>query len=991
MFKTTKSKSIDKDLNKSGNFRRTNSFSKKYISINDESEKKDSILIQSSRELNNLSKIKEEILGKKKEISPTVFYEKIKKETSDKGLKNPIIRKISGNKDFQNLSTLTNSLNNNELNKINKDDYLQIRNIEKISSENFEVIKKEIIGYENLKDIYNNIMNKECIPFNEVFYHDNVGCLLPLIALIESKYNDDPFSIEDMKNKYSLYKEYVYNYRFIKGDGNCFYRAVIFRYFEIIILNLETDLLKNIINDMKESYNSNEIRSRIRIKFNFILNPNYVLQLMIIILELLEEKKVSEAHYFYIKCINIIENFDYGLIIYFRYIFFKYIKKNENKLYLENFPIKIGNLLPSYYETNRGEFLFNKFYYCYLLSMFTDAEKIIIYLTPFVLGINLDIIVYDDHEDEIIKNINYTGENEFNFNNDKIFLLNINGHYELFYTEEDNIKYKEIFKEYINNYLGNSLIEDNKKITQKVVSTEKKEDVNLDNKNVEKNSLEEDNYGNNFIYNSSTPKKKINNDYYNNNISKTAILNNKNNIIFKNEYDIKNKNVNKELGINTINLTKENNIRDNKTPNYKFKYSNVSNNSGKNNLIKSYVKDKDKTKIINNKDSNQIYSENKKINDNIINNSNLININNNRRNLYNSLSNEENINENKSKVIDSKKIIKESTNIRNLNLSQIINNEINIEKNNNNNFNMENSLTKTQIINKKNNLSQILISPKKSEINKAQLNYNENNCHICSLKYNFNNIKETIPNICYDCLKKEIIIQLYPIYISYIENSMDSINYDIAFKNNFNTFTKNEIIICDINISIENAIKELYNKNNKKLAKNEKDESFSLFKEIKSNFCLFCLNELSELIFQIPCGCSFCSIDHIKKYFHLKNKLKDNTNYVCICSHEYSINDIYALGIFFKKNKLFSLKFDAIDILNNFLSYQCSFCHISLDSIEFQKIKYKDLEENLKKNLIIDDYTKLKHYLCSDCFQNYYKNETFFCNICNVSHIYCPR
>ena len=280
---------------------------------------------------------------------------------------------------------------------------------------------------------------------------------------------------------------------------------------------------------------------------------------------------------------------------------------------------------------------------------------------------------------------------------------------------------------------------------------------------------------------------------------------------------------------------------------------------------------------------------------------------------------------------------------------------------------------------------------KKSEINKAQLNYNENNCHICSLKYNFNNIKETIPNICYDCLKKEIIIQLYPIYISYIENSMDSINYDIAFKNNFNTFTKNEIIICDINISIENAIKELYNKNNKKLAKNEKDESFSLFKEIKSNFCLFCLNELSELIFQIPCGCSFCSIDHIKKYFHLKNKLKDNTNYVCICSHEYSINDIYALGIFFKKNKLFSLKFDAIDILNNFLSYQCSFCHISLDSIEFQKIKYKDLEENLKKNLIIDDYTKLKHYLCSDCFQNYYKNETFFCNICNVSHIYCPR
>jgi len=98
--------------------------------------------------------------------------------------------------------------------------------------------------------------------------------------------------------------------------------------------------------------------------------------------------------------------YDFGLILYFRYIMNNYIKENEDKLYLQNFPIKIGNSLPSKYETEKGEFLFDSFYQNYFLKMFNDAEKIIIYLTPFVIGINLDIILFYD-ESEIIKKINY--------------------------------------------------------------------------------------------------------------------------------------------------------------------------------------------------------------------------------------------------------------------------------------------------------------------------------------------------------------------------------------------------------------------------------------------------------------------------------------------------------------------------------------------------------------------------------------------------------
>ena len=40
-----------------------------------------------------------------------------------------------------------------------------------------------------------------------------------------------------MNDKYNRLKNFIYNYRSIKNDENCFYRAVMFRYFEILILD----------------------------------------------------------------------------------------------------------------------------------------------------------------------------------------------------------------------------------------------------------------------------------------------------------------------------------------------------------------------------------------------------------------------------------------------------------------------------------------------------------------------------------------------------------------------------------------------------------------------------------------------------------------------------------------------------------------------------------------------------------------------------------
>ena len=468
-------------------------------------------LSSSSKNISPLINLQQKFFGKGKEVSPTILDKKIKDKSS-----NEIPKIIPGE---------------NELKNINKNDFLKVRKIKKISENDFLTLKNEIIGMENLDLLYEDIINCNYLPLNEIDFSANVGCILPFSSLVESLFNSNIITIEEMNYRYELFKKYIFNYRPIKGDGNCFYRAIIFRYFEIVILNKKIELLKNIISEMYESFNSNEIRSRLRVKYNFIINTRLVLHIMIIILNFLEEGRISDAHYFYVKTIVIEDSFDYGLIIYFRYIFYLYIKQNENKIYLEDFAIKIGNLLPSNYETSEGMFLFNKFYYLYLLSMFTDAEKIIIHLTPFVLGINLDVIIFNDNEDKTIKNMIYSGKCEYNFNEEKLFVLNINGHYELLYSEDDNIKNKDIFKEYINDYYYD--------MSKEQVPKNYKNNGNQDVKNVK----EKDNCENNTMIESSSQSQKknliFNNDIENNQINEERELKNKNETVeINNKYKV---------------------------------------------------------------------------------------------------------------------------------------------------------------------------------------------------------------------------------------------------------------------------------------------------------------------------------------------------------------------------------------------------------------------------------------------------------------------
>jgi hypothetical protein len=287
------------------------------------------------------------------------------------------------------------------------------------------------------------------------------------------------------------------------------------------------------------------------------------------------------------------------------------------------------------------------------------------------------------------------------------------------------------------------------------------------------------------------------------------------------------------------------------------------------------------------------------------------------------------------------------------------------------------------------------MSPKKNDTNEESKtnDYSENKCRYCSMKYSYGNENELLPKICYDCLRDEIINQVYPCYLSYMENFAKNCNAR-DYKGYFNIFIQNEITICGINISIKDAIMELFIKNNnkEKKPKNEKSEMNSIFREIKKRFCIICSNELDNKIYIIPCGCNFCSIDHIKKYFHLKNKLTDSLFFVCQCSHEYSFSDLYNLGLFFDKYRLVSLRNDIIDILNEHLSKKCCFCNKTFNSNDIIRVKYEDFEENYQNNIILGDCNLFKHYACRSCNYKYNRREReFFCEVCDISHFYIPK
>lgn len=280
----------------------------------------------------------------------------------------------------------------------------------------------------------------------------NVNPLSTLEYLVESTFFYDKTLKAQMLLHITELEDNVYRWRSIKGDGNCFYRACIFSFLENIIFTNNIMLLKEIIVMFDEKINVDNpsikdipyIQKEIK-----KVDRALVSQILYLIVNGVDNGKIGDMtpYEILLKSINFCNQFDYGMIFFFRFLIYEYIKSNCDKAYTTEFSVKIGNLLPSEYETDKGEFLYDKFFEEQLLQMNTDAEKIVIYLTPFVLKSDLNIIMYEfDMEDSVFTR-------EFKCGMDKSFKIELlfrKTHYDITYSKGYFDMYQKEFSSYVN-------------------------------------------------------------------------------------------------------------------------------------------------------------------------------------------------------------------------------------------------------------------------------------------------------------------------------------------------------------------------------------------------------------------------------------------------------------------------------------------------------------------------------------------------------------
>ena len=420
-----------------------------------------------------------------------------------------------------NINNNNNNQNTNNLQQQENSKYLISRKLKDISNEEFTdfISSLNIAGIKDLKQKIENSGDNDKI----------VGEFNTLGHLVEKTYGYNPEKHNLMVKKYKLLSQDIFKHRAIYGDGNCFYRSVLFSYLEQLILFKELNTIKNFIFDVKAFLYSSQVHEICnKLDEKPKLDKALILRILILFYLGVKNNKLKETYSLLVKAFNNMNSFDQGLIMYLRFCIFRYIKENEDKLYSKEFEINLGNLLPEQFETKSGKFLFNDFYYKFLLRPGKLAEKIIIYITPYVLCTKLEVVMFE-MEENWRKSFEFVGEKN-TINNLNTVIIYLPEHYELIYTTEFYQRFFNVFKKYSDfsykNQIMTEIKEEQKKSNQILLdmNSEITETNNMNNFNGINNN-------NNFFNN--------NNNNYNNNGNN---FNNINNMNFNNGNNFNNNN-----------------------------------------------------------------------------------------------------------------------------------------------------------------------------------------------------------------------------------------------------------------------------------------------------------------------------------------------------------------------------------------------------------------------------------------------------------------
>ena len=289
----------------------------------------------------------------------------------------------------------------------------------------------------NLNILYQDFNPREVIK--------GIGTLSSLDFLIESKYTSSA-NIKDMFSDKSKLEVYIYKFRNIQGDGDCFYRGVIFSLMENIVLTNNIMQMKELLVLFYEKINKNNpvIKQKEYLSDQIEkINIDIISQLLYSLINYMETKDISSTYLLLLKAFLYCPPFDYGILFFTRYLLYEYISANENKIYSKEYKIKIGCLLPEDFvkdNNSKIQYFFEDYYSLQLMNPKAFAEKLVIYITPFVFNCNINIIMY-----EFGKNIN---EEQFKNEKDSNFQINL-----LYHNHQYDIIYKKNYYEKYCEYL----------------------------------------------------------------------------------------------------------------------------------------------------------------------------------------------------------------------------------------------------------------------------------------------------------------------------------------------------------------------------------------------------------------------------------------------------------------------------------------------------------------------------------------------------------
>ena len=446
------------------------------------------------------------------------------------------------------------NININDLNKENK--FLVSRNwdclddnkifeldikvesiFKELNKKNIEKLTSDINNNFNLEHFYNS--------YNPMVNMHNIGCVCSINCLVESKYSSQDMSKESKLYDLTELSPYIYKFRNILGDGECFYRGLIFSILENIILTNNIMQLKEllILYYTKINKNNKLIKEKDYLKIIEQMNIDIVSEILFLLIKQMEDD-IKKAYIILLKAFIFYKDFDFGIIFFTRYLIYEYISTNEDKIYSKECQLEVGCLLPDDYiieKGNKNEYFFENFYTLELMCPKVFAEKIVLYIVPYVFNINMNILVYDfgiNGEKSIIQ------EKEFSNENKSIFQIQINllfrkAHYDVYYK----LNYYEDYKGNLN------------------ILIYKKEDLDNFEKRqihevINENRIQIENSSNDF-WNKSNINNTINNiDNNNININKENFKKDKDGERdIKDDFDINNK---------YINIQEKDNLPDNK-------------------------------------------------------------------------------------------------------------------------------------------------------------------------------------------------------------------------------------------------------------------------------------------------------------------------------------------------------------------------------------------------------------------------------------------